>query len=355
MSKAKILFILKRREDFNAIVHNKVGLTTGLYNSASFVNQMMIDNGIESRLVVVTDNNDIDREVNLYKPTHCIIEAIWVVPSKFQVLQKLHPSVKWIIRIHSEMPFMANEGIALGWFGDYAKFDNVILAPNSPRMYEEVKAFVQITNRLSEDQLNRKVIYLPNYYPQDYKPHSPIKKKDEYLDIGCFGAIRPLKNHLLQAIVSVVFAENIGKKLRFHINAGRMEMKGEPVLHNLQGVFEHLHNKGHQLVSHDWTDRDGFLKICSEMDIGMQVSFSETFNIVGADFLSQGVPLVGSNEIPWLAKVASANPVDSKEMLATLTRTYNYPAVNLLMNRKNLNNYCNNTKTVWKRYFNEQI
>jgi hypothetical protein len=355
MSKSRILFILKRREDFNASVHTKIGLTTGLYNSASFVNQMMEDNGFESKLVVVTDNNDIDREVNLFKPTHCIIEAVWVVPSKFQVLQKLHPSVKWIIRIHSEMPFMANEGIALGWFGDYAKFENVILAPNSPRMYEEIKAFVQLTNNFSLDQLNKKVVYLPNYYPQEYKRHSYINKNDEYIDIGCFGAIRPLKNHLLQAVVALVFAENIGKKLRFHINAGRMEMKGEPVLHNLQGVFEHTYSKGHRLISHDWTDRDGFLQVCAQMDIGMQVSFSETFNIVGADFLSQGVPLVGSSEIPWIAKTASADPVDSKSMLSTLTRTYNYPSVNLLLNRKNLNNYCNNTKTVWKRYFNEQI
>ena len=34
------------------------------------------------------------------------------------------------------------------------------------------------------------------------------------------------------------------------------------------------------------TDKKNFLKLCSEMDIGLQVSFSETFNIVGCDILT---------------------------------------------------------------------
>ena len=58
MSK-KVLFILKRREDYNAITHSHIGLSTGLYNSANFMNEMLANNGVESNLEVAIDNNCI--------------------------------------------------------------------------------------------------------------------------------------------------------------------------------------------------------------------------------------------------------------------------------------------------------
>jgi hypothetical protein len=76
---------------------------------------MLVANGVDSTIIEVIDNNGIDREVTKYKPTHVIIEALWVIPSKFEILTKLHPNVKWIIRLHSEIPFLANEGIAMEW------------------------------------------------------------------------------------------------------------------------------------------------------------------------------------------------------------------------------------------------
>ena len=56
-AKVKVLFILKRREDYNLDKHSHIGLSTGLYNSASFMNQMLKDAGIDSELSVVIDNN----------------------------------------------------------------------------------------------------------------------------------------------------------------------------------------------------------------------------------------------------------------------------------------------------------
>lgn len=352
---SRVLFILKRREDFNAEKHNKIGLTTGLYNSASFVCDMLNELNVESKSVVVADNNQIDREVTLYKPTHVIIEAIWVVPDKFNILQKLHPTVTWIIRIHSEMPFMANEGMAIRWFGDYINFKNIILAPNTPRMLRELRSFIRIKNSWTEEQVKEKVIYLPNYYPQEYSPAKTINKEKETIDIACFGAIRPLKNHLLQGLAAIEFAESKNKKLAFHVNAGRIEMKGEPVLNNLRGLFEHMYDRGHKLVMHQWADRKNFLELCSQMDIGLQVSLSETFNIVGADFISQGVPIVSSDEIPWASPLFNAIPVDSISILNSLNKTYDSPKLNVIANRYFLRNYTNKTKEIWSNYFTRGI
>ena len=252
----KILFLLKRREDYNHVLHSShLGLSTGLFNSASFMNDMLNDAGVESHLEVVVDNNCIDRQVNIHKPTHVIIEALWVVPTKFYILQKLHPNVKWIIRLHSELPFLAQEGMAMDWLGDYARFPNIIIGVNAPRMMEETRTYLKTVFGWDEKQLAQRVIYMPNFYPQEYKTKKFDTNKP-YLDISCFGAIRPLKNHLLQAICAVEFAESLNKKCRFHINSGRIEMKGEPILNNLKGLFQHLADKGHEMIAHEWVPKN---------------------------------------------------------------------------------------------------
>jgi hypothetical protein len=348
MTTPKLLFILKRREDYDSEKHNKLGLSTGLFNSSLFIVDMLKNNGIDAIMEVVVDNNEIDRVVTLHRPTHVIIEALWVVPTKFSILKKLHPKVKWIIRLHSETPFLAGEGMAFDWLGDYSTQDNVYIGVNSPRMLDEIKTFIRIKNNSNCEE---KIIFLPNYYPQEYKEKDYITNKD-YIDIGCFGALRPMKNHMIQALSSIQFAESIGKKLRFHINAGRIEMNGEPVASNLRSLFQHIYNKGHLLISNVWSPRESFLKLCSQMDIGLQVSFSETFNIVGADIISQGVPLIGSNEIPWMDKTYSADPVNSKEIVDALLRTHSNPIDNIKNNKNGLINYTNHSQKTWLQYIN---
>jgi len=350
MRKTKILFVLKRRADYNAELHSAKTLSTGLYNSVNFMNKMLIRENIESKLVVVADNNEIDKHVTTYNPTHVIIEALWVVPTKFDILQKLHPTVTWIIRLHSDTPFIAGEGIAMDWIGEYSGFRNVIIACNSPKILEEVRTYVRIRNDWTLSNTHNRVIYLPNYYPTTYKKKKFNYDKD-HIDIACFGAIRPLKNHLLQALAALQFADSQDKKLKFHINGGRIEMKGDAVLNNLKSLFEQLADNGHQLIFHEWAPRDEFLKICAQMDIGLQVSLSETFNIVSADLISQGVPIVGSVEIPWLVKYSQADPVKADDIALKLQAAYEHPRINVWMNQRGLTQYTDKTKHIWVKYF----
>jgi len=348
---SRVLFILKRREDFNAVMHSHVGLSTGLYNSAKFMDDMLTDHGIESNLEVAIDNNCIDRLVRKHNPDYVIIEALWVVPTKFAILQKLHPSVKWIIRLHSEMPFMAGEGMAMDWVGDYSGFKNIIIACNAPRMMREIKFYLKHRNQWTDQQANHRVIYLPNYYPQDYVTKE-LNKDKEHIDIACFGAIRPLKNHLSQAFAAIEFAEQLGKRLRFHVNAGRIEMQGGPAINNLKGLFQQIHEHGHALVNHQWRPREEFLHLCAEMDIGMQCNFSETFNIVGADLVSRGIPLLSNhNEIPWAIPRFCASPVDTQDIIDKLHITYESADANVTQHQKSLTAYTSNTAKLWTKYF----
>ena len=162
----KILFVLKRRE-------NQLGdlpISTGLHNSANFVSEMLIKNGIDSKMVVVVDNNSIDREVTRFRPDIVIIEAVWVVPEKFHILQKLHPKVKWVIRIHSDMPFMSCEGDGYGFgYWDYVNFSKVKVSPNSPKMLYDIETMCVGKH----GTLDKDIVYLPNYYPPSMLPPKP--------------------------------------------------------------------------------------------------------------------------------------------------------------------------------------
>jgi hypothetical protein len=347
MASTKILFILKRKQNYNLSKDYNVGLSTGLYNSAQFMNQMLLDGGFDSQIVVVTDNNDIDREVSLHKPTHVIIEALWVIPSKFEVLCKLHPNIKWVIRLHSEIPFLANEGMAMDWIAEYSKFNNIIISCNSPQTTKDIQFYLT-----HKSNTNAYVKFLPNYYPQNYK-RKTFNRNDDIIHIGCFGAVRPLKNHLIQSIACIEFANSIGKKLHFHINSDRVEQKGEPILNNLISTFEQLSHKGHKLIQHEWGVREQFIELCSTMDIGIQVSFNETFNIVGADIISQGVPLVASPEIPWASRMFTCRQTNTDDIVDSLRCTYKFPNINVIANQIYLKHYTNTTRNIWFKFFKQ--
>jgi len=121
-----------------------------------------------------------------------------------------------------------------------------------------------------------------------------MKERKNVIHFGCFGAIRPMKNNLLQAVAAMEYANEHNLTLHFHINAGRVEQGGDNALKNIKALFA---DTRHILVEQRWMEHSDFLKFICAMDLGMQVSLSETYNIVTADFINQGIPVVVSEEI----------------------------------------------------------
>lgn len=347
---SKLLFILRQREAlYTDENYSHGGLSSGLLNSATFITEMLTDSGIESKLVQVVDNNCIDREVTLYRPTHVIIEAYWVVPSKFAILTKLHPDVKWIIRNHSELPFLATEGIAIDWALEYLKYPNVYISSNSDRALSEMKIMAKACYG---HDMAEKVLYLPNYYTFTMDVQKKIKTDDSVIDIGSFGAIRPMKNQLLQAIAAIEFARKIGKRLRFHINYSRIEGNGNNCFKNIRALFEHTSDQ-YELIEHTWMAHDQFIEVCSQMDIAMCVSFTETFCIVAADMVSMDIPTVVSHDIRWFSGASSANPVSSKDMVLKLQIAWCLRNTHILqtINKWGLKRNIKNAQWAWERLF----
>jgi hypothetical protein len=334
----KCLFLLKEKNSYGNY-SQYVKFSSGLFNSAKFVSDMLVAEGNDSTVLEVVDGNGIDKAVTTHKPKIVFIEALWVEPAKLKELMELHKEVKWVVRIHSNTPFIANEGIAMDWCLKYLRY-GVIIAPNSRNSVKELKTVCHINTG--------NIIYLPNYYVINFMKTFPTDSDPKTLDVGCFGAIRPLKNQLIQAMAAIEYAKTSNLNLNFHVNTGRIENNGNNVLKNIRLLFENLDDK-YKLVEHDWLNHSDFLTLIHQMDVGLQVSFSETFNIVTADFVSQNVPIVVSKEIEWASSLIQANPTNVHDIVKKMHRAINYEKITKL-NSHNLKNWNKQSKNIWVEF-----
>lgn len=333
----KILFLLKR----NLLSGGKSSAIakSGLLNSATITaGQLHKHLGLRTELEVCVDANEIDKFLHKHKPKVCIIEAIWVTPAKMYELANLHKKIKFVVLVHSEVPFLANEGNAIDWIKQYNEIPNVFPAFNSFKTFEQFLA-LQVGG-----------VYLPNIYLDvDKKQRSKRNKYDDHIDIGCFGAVRPFKNQCLQVVSAIVFADRSELKLRFHMNTSRTEQGGDSVLKNIRALFE---GTPHKLIEHGWLNREPFMELVANMDLGLQISMTESFNICAANFVEENVPLVVSPTIDWMPQSQQASTEDMEDIIAHMEYS--------IINRRNvvekslrhLNRYNKRALEAWQNFIN---
>jgi hypothetical protein len=348
----RVAFLLRYRTnmyDCDPYSYTCSSLPSGLLTSAQMVADMLADElRYETTLAQLPDSNAIDRFVAQWRPDVVIIEAYWVPPNKFADLTRLHPDVTWVVRNHSAIPFIALEGSVIDWSLRYMDYPGVYLSCNDQRTNREFRALYTAKRRLHDSARDLPMpVYLPNYYPHALR-HQPRNFRGRFFDVGCFGAIRPLKNQLEQAVAAIKFAETRDIQLRFHINATRIEQSGDPVLKNLRSLFYHVPQ--HQLVAHPWMEREDFLDLCAQMDLGLQVSFSETFNITTADIVTSGVVVVVSPEITWIGDDYKASPNSSEDIVRAIHNAVRDQVWATRVNIAGLVSYDGEAVRRWKRF-----
>jgi len=346
----KILILLKKSSNYGGYDSNIKGTSkAGLFNSARLITQAIEEfHGIETHLELCIDGNDIDNKLFKYKPNICIIEAVWVTPTKLKELQLLHPKVDFIIRAHSKIPFLAMEGMALTWLTEYLTIPNVEISFNNKTTSHDLNS-IGINN-----------IYLPNIYEKIEEKcnfyHSIInhfktnKFNKNVYNIGCFGAIRPMKNQLNQAVAAIKFGDITNSTINFYVNAGRLEQSGENVLKNLRALFNYSR---HNLIEVEWLERYEFLELLGNMDISMQVSLTETFNIVAADSVLMKVPVVISPEIDWL-HTGISNPNNVDLMVKQILKVWKYKKLYTKRNLIDLGKSNNLALHEWFKFLNSK-
>jgi len=268
-----------------------VGLGVNAINTAKVLRMARIKCDVSA----VWDANDIRRILRQPQHgsvSHCLIEAPFIGAEHMMGLLRDFPDVQFICRCHSNIGFLQVEAGAINLIRQYLLIQDAELnfdfAANSTQFSEFI-----------EDTYNTRCTYLPNLYDLKRKhsksPHGSGNK--QLVRIASFGAIRLMKNHSTAAAAAMVLAHRANLDLEFYINVAREE-HGKGVLQALRNMFANV--RWAKLIEIPWESWSEFRRTISHMDLAYQLSMSETFNLVSADAVAEGVPVAGSEAIEWL-------------------------------------------------------
>lgn len=303
---AKVVHIYRKRKAPG-------GGYVGLNVSSDICAEAMRDAGINALSIGVIDSNGVDKVLFEERPSHLVVKAFWIPKDKLELLAKKYPSCQFLVVCHSKPSFLGQEGNGLQKFVEAVELSrtlpNVVPAANNE---ETAKALAAA--------YDANVTWAPNLMPDvdfDGLDECECAMIDGEIHVGMFCAIRPFKNVLNQAVAAVGAAQYLGLRLVFHVISERVEMDGNRSLDNLRLFFETL-GPDYELIEHDWLPHDEFVDLVATMDVGMQASFTESFNIVTYDFLSQEVPIVVSTAVEWAPECWKANPDSVGELASSI-------------------------------------
>jgi len=107
------------------------------------------------------------------------------------------------------------------------------------------------------------------------------------------------------------------------------------------------------LVEHGWLPHSEFLELVASMDVMLQVSFSETFNIVSADAVVQKVPIVVSEEIFWASSFAVADFNSSEDICEKINQVMDWKGIISPLNLHGLRKYNKKSRDVLLQLFDQ--
>jgi hypothetical protein len=289
-----------------------IGLGVAAINNTDYLNA----NGTNAAVFPVRNNIDVVKSIQEYGTrnkqnlTHVVISAPWLSTRDMKAIVEYFPLTQFVVVSHSNVGFLQADPQGIHLLRDYIelthKLDNLSVGGNSQRF----------TNWLSK-AYNTHAVLLPNMYPvQSSFFQDAVKglKKNfrSVVKIGSFGAIRPLKNQLTACASAILMSKELNKPVEFHLSAGREEGGGNVVLNAIQQMSHDV--PSFKVVLDGWCGWQDFRKTVADMDLLIHPSYTESFNMVSADGVSQGVPVVGSHAIEWLPKEWKADSDNAAEI-----------------------------------------
>lgn len=351
----KALFILKTRDPYGSDYDQEFDYSSGYSAPAQgssgmsvacqLIADMLIANGREAVLVTISNPEDLYSVLTTAgSVTDVFIEGLWLDPDMLADLVTTFHPVKWNIHLHSEVPFLATEGVAMDFVVRSLACGAWVIA-NGARAHASLAWLAERAVGIPEGNRSH-TAYLPNVYETDFWPQVTTPVAAGELHIGSFGALRVLKNQLQQAFIALRLAESMGLKLVFHVNE-KPESQGGAISQNLDALFAALPQ--HELVKHPWVDREDFLDELLGVDMVFQLSMSETFNIVAADATLVGKPVLASDEIEWLYPIYG-DPHDQEQALLAATTIISIPGLVVQGSRQGLLAYTAGAERRWLEY-----
>ena len=253
------------------------------------------------KIINCTSHEKVYEEIKMSKPKSVIFEAMSFSYITLLEVKRMFPEVNIFLHIHSKFPFLGTENNSITHIQKC--IENGIQIIFNHR--DGLRAFS-----------NKNCHYIPNYYEVSVLGNIEKNKDHSVINVGCHGSLRHFKNQIVQVSAACILAKQLGKKLRFHINSSRDDGERLSILNAIDRL---LIINGAELIHTEWLPHKDFIKyIMSNIDIGMQVSLCETFNMVAADYVTAKIPLVVSPEIDWLPKEIMANPTNILDIVAKM-------------------------------------
>lgn len=286
------------------------------------------------------------RDVLKSKPgiTHAILEAPWVRTLEIQMLCRDFPDVHFVARNHSQVGFLQVDNGGARLLREYALLQdgevNFNLSANSAR-------FCQYFERVYQGHC----LFLPNLYVVE-RPEQPLPQNSSHdhrlLRIASFGSIRVMKNHPTSAAAALTLARRRRSDLEFYVSQNREE-NGKGVFGMMVDMFAGL--KWAKLVPVPWESWAEFRRTVSTMDLCLQMSMTETFNLVTADACAEGIPSVVGPSIEWAPKDWKADIDDPNDIASVGNFILNDPADQAKVGLAHLKSYIfNGLRLCWFRF-----
>lgn len=295
-------------KDFTAWLNSScVGLNVAGQMNAKVLNA----NDIRTTVFPVRHNVDLVNAIESYNRnhthplTHVIISAPWLSVYDLKNIITFFPRINFVVQSHANVGFLQADPWGLHLLRGYLQlakeYTNIRVAGNSSK-------FVYWLG----DVYDSEVILLPNLYPL---PANRVIKNnwdgDSELKIGAFGAARPEKNLMTAAAAALLIHKKLDVPIKLYMSAGG-ESKMNRVIHAIEQMYSNMPNV--ELIQNNWEDWNVFMQNVKEMDLLLQPSYTESFNMITADGIAVGTPTVVSDAIYWAPNSWKAAVDDADEI-----------------------------------------
>jgi len=222
--------------------------------------------------------------------SHVVVSAPWIPTAEWQRIVQRHTDVHFAVNCHSNVGFLHADANGVKLVREAMDVErgtwNFHVAGNSLKFCRWVA-----------DTYRTPCQFLPNLY---YLDPVPLPRRPIFsgglLRIGAFGATRPLKNFMSAAGAAVEVAAQLHAELELWVSAGRTEGVAA-YLDAVRSMIGGLPNI--RLVESGWQSWPQFRITVRHMHLLLQPSYTESFNMVTADGIAEGVPSVVSEAIDW--------------------------------------------------------
>jgi hypothetical protein len=282
-----------------AISHIGLGVTA--LNSA----KSLRDAGVNADVWPIISPAELRTRLRQSPASHVVISAPWIQTSELAQMCAEFKDTQFAVTCHSNLGFLQADPSAMRLVREGLELRrttwNFQMAANCDRLSKWVHT-----------AYGTPCTWLPNLYHLDDAQPKRQRYSGGTLRIGAFGATRALKNLMTAAGAALEIATAKRADLEFWISSGRNEGAGSVV----DAVRQMLNGLAHvKLIENGWQTWPQFRQTVRHMHLLLQPSYTESFNVVTADGVAEGVPSVVSDAIDWAPDNWKA-PVDDAHAMA---------------------------------------